>query len=192
LSVFSWKQSQSQLYLQQRFDDLVQRLESNDESVAQSGASLAIKLSKQEEILTKHWSEIRKLWGVANDRNKKAIKALQLADTGAKKELKKALQAQASLQHRLKSLQHEIKKVSSASLVANAQTDDFYAQLQGLEKKLRGAGSEAASLQKLIEKNRQGQSRQLAELEQAVKSMDAFRKQTNEKFSRLQAAPTAP
>jgi len=199
LSAFSWRQSQSQLYLQQRFDDLANRLESSDESVAQSGAALAIKLSKQEETLATHWSEIKKLWGVTNDRNKKAIKALQLADGNAKKGLKKTQQSLASLQAdlssvrtRLKTTQAEVKKVSGASLVASAQTDDFHRQLKSLESKLKAFDSEAASLQKLIEKNRQGQSRRLAELEQAVKSMDAFRKQTNEKFSRLQSAPAAP
>ncbi len=198
LSVFSWKQSQSQQYLQQRFDDLAQRLESSDESVAQSGATLAMKLSQQQETLTTHWAEIKKLWGVANDRNKKAIKALQLADGEAQKGLKKTRQSLASLQGdlgsvrtRLKTAQAEVKKVSSASLVASAQTDDFHRQLQSLESQLKAFDSEAASLQKLIEKNRQGQSRRLAELEQAIKSMDAFRKQTNEKFSRLQSTPTA-
>lgn len=198
LSAFSWHQSQSQRYLQQRFNDLAQRLESSDESVAQSGAALAIKLSKQEETLATHWSEIKKLWGVANDRNKKSIKALQLADGELKKGLNKTRQSLSSLQAdlssvqtRLKTTQAEVKKVSSASLVASAQTDDFHRQLKSLESKLKGFDSEAASLQKLIEKNRQAQSRRLAELEQAVKSMDAFRKQTNEKFSRLQsAAPT--
>ena len=199
LSAFSWRQSQSQQYLQQRFDDLVYRLESSDESVAQSGAALAIKLSKQEETLATHWSEIKKLWGVTNDRNKKAIKALQLADGNGKQTVKKVQKSQASLQTSLsrlradlKNIQAEVRKVSSASLVASAQTDDFHGQLQSLERKIKGFNSEAASLQKLIEKNRQSQSRRLAAFEQAVKSMDAFRKQTNEKFSRLQPGSTAP
>ncbi|OUS11250.1 hypothetical protein A9Q89_09380 [Gammaproteobacteria bacterium 53_120_T64] len=199
LSVFSWRQSQSQQLLQQRFDDLAQRLESSDESVAQSGAALAIKLSQQEETLEKHWSEIKKLWGVANDRNKKAIKSLQLADADVKTGLQKIQQSAASLQmglsgvrKRLKSMQGEVKKVSSASLAVSAQSDDFQEQVHSLGRKLKGFDSEAASLQKLIEKNRQSQSRRLAEFEQAVKSMDAFRRQTNEKFSRLHPAPTAP
>ncbi len=199
LSVFSWRQSQSQQYLQQRFDDLTGHLESSDESVAQSGAALAIKLSKQEEALVTHWSEIKKLWGVTNDRNKKAIKALQLADGTAKKGLKKTQQALASLQSdlssvrtRLKTTQAEVKKVGSASLVASAQTDDFHRQLKSLASKLKAFDSEAASLQKLIEKNRQSHSQRLAEFEQAVKSIDAFRRQTNEKFSRLHPGTTAP
>ncbi|MBQ0719411.1 MAG: hypothetical protein KBT88_13650 [Gammaproteobacteria bacterium] len=199
LSAFSWRQSQSQQYLQERFDDLAHRLESSDESVAQSGAVLAIKLSKQEETLVTHWAEIKKLWGVANDRNKKAIQALQLVDGDAKKALQKTRKSLASLQADvgsvragLKTTRAEVKKVGSASLVASAQTDDFHRQLKSLESKLKGFDSETASLQKLIEKNRLGQSRRLAEFEQAVKSMDAFRKQTNEKFSRLQQSPTAP
>ncbi len=199
LSVFSWRQSQSQQYLLQRFEDLGGRLESSDESVAQSGAALLIKLNKQEETLATHWSEIKKLWGVTNDRNKKAIKALQLSDGETKKGLKKTQQTLASLQAnlssvqtRLKTVQADVKKVSSASLVASAQTDDFHRQLASLESKLKAVDSEAASLQKLIEKNRQSQSLRLTEFEQAVKSIDAFRRQTNEKFSRLHPGTTAP
>lgn len=199
LSVFSWQQGQSQATLQQRFDDIALRLESNDESVAQSGAALAVKLSKQEEALVKHWSEIRKLWGVANDRNKKAIKALQLAGGDIKKGLKKIQESQVSLQtglssvrSNLKNMQSEVKKVGSASLVASAQTDELHDQLKSFDSKINAFDSEAESLQKLIEKNRQSQSRRLAEFEQAVKSMDAFRRQTNEKFSRLHPGTTAP
>ena len=199
LSVFSWRQSQSQQYLLQRFEDLGGRLESSDESVAQSGAALLIKLSKQEDTLATHWSEIKKLWGVTNDRNKKAIKALQLTDGETKKGLKKTQQTLASLQTNLsnvqallKTVQADVKKASSASLVASAQTDDFHRQLTRLESKLKVVDSEAASLQKLIEKNRQSQSLRLTGFEQAVKSIDAFRRQTNEKFSRLHPGTTAP
>ncbi|MDF1831556.1 MAG: hypothetical protein P1U52_04345 [Porticoccaceae bacterium] len=199
LSVFSWRQSQSQQYLLQRFDDLGGRLESSDESIAQSGAVLAMKLNEQEETLSTHWSEIKKLWGVANDRNKKAIKALQLADGEAKKGFEKTRQTLATLkadlnnlQKTLQSVQIDVKKAGSASLVASAQTDDFHRQLSGLESKLKAVDSETTSLQKLIEKNRQSQNQRLAEFEQAVKSIDAFRRQTNEKFSRLHPGTTAP
>jgi|TARA_R110002050_G_scaffold28472_1_gene73209 chromosome segregation ATPase len=195
LSAFSWRQSQSQAILQHEFDDLALRLASSDESVAQSGAALTIKLNQQEETLAQHWSEIKKLWGVANDRNKKAIKALQLADREATNNLKKIQQSHASLEKNvdgvhaaLKNVQAEIKKMSSASLVANAQTDDFHNQLKSLEGKIKTFDSEASDLRKLIEKNRQSQSQRLTEFEQAVKSMDAFRRQTNEKFSRLHPA----
>jgi len=192
LSVFSWRQSQSQAVLQQKFDDVALRLASSDESVAQSGAALAFKLSQQEEALAKHWSEIKKLWGVANDRNKKAIKNLQLADRDTTSGLNKIQQSQASLQKNvgevraaLKNMQTEMKKISSASLVANAQTDDFHNQLKRLDSKIKAFDSETGDLRKLIEKNRQSQSQRFTEFEQAVKSMDAFRRQTNEKFSRL-------
>ena len=199
LATFAWRQSQSQQHLQQRFDDLTRRLAFSDESVAQSGVALAIKLGEQEETLATHWAEIKKLWGVANDRNKKAIKALQLTDGDVKKTLKKTQKSLASLGNDLgtvrtglQAAQAGVKKVSSAALVANAQTDDFQRQLKSLASQLKGLDSEAASLQKLIEKNRQIQNRRLLEFEQAVKSMDAFRKQTNQKFSRLQAASPAP
>ncbi len=206
LSVFSWRQNQSQQLLLQSFEELGGRLESSDESIAQSGAALAMKISKQEETLATHWGEIKKLWGVANDRNKQAIKALQLSDSETKKGIEKTQQTLVSLQADLnglqkslktlqanmKTLRTDVKKVGSASLVASAQTDDFHRQLIGLEAQLKAVDSETTSLQKLIEKNRQSQGQRLAEFEQAIKSMDAFRRQTNEKFSRLHPSTTGP
>ena len=61
--------------LQQRFEALESRLSSTDESVTQSGAAMQLKISKQADELKKHWSEIRKLWGVTNDINKAKIEA---------------------------------------------------------------------------------------------------------------------
>ena len=63
--------------LQQRFEDLESRFSSTDESVTQSGAALQLNISKQGDELKKHWSEIRKLWGVTNDINKKKSRRIR-------------------------------------------------------------------------------------------------------------------
>lgn len=192
LGAFSWQQSQSQQLLQQRFDEIALRLESTDESLSQSGAALVMKLNKQQESLDTLWTEVKKLWGVANDRNKKAIAALELANTDISKEIKKIQQAETSLQSGVKKVQAELVSISSASLAVSAQNDDFATQLQNLEARLKSLSGESLALQKLIEKNRQAQSQRFEDLEQGVKSMDAFRKQTNEKFNRLQSGAVSP
>ena len=65
--------SGSSLSLHERFEILDSRLNNTDESVNQSGAAMQINISKQSDQLKKHWSEIRKLWGIANDKNKGKI-----------------------------------------------------------------------------------------------------------------------
>ena len=59
--------------LQSRFDELEAKIVSTDESLNQSGATLGMKIREHTEALDKHWSEIRKLWGVSYDTNRKTI-----------------------------------------------------------------------------------------------------------------------
>ena len=68
-----WQQYQAFTELHKRFEILDSRLNNTDESVNQSGAAMQINIGKHSDQLKKHWSEIRKLWGVANDKNKGKI-----------------------------------------------------------------------------------------------------------------------
>src|SRR5690606_9160809 len=72
---FAWQQSRVLADLNARFSQLSARIESTDESLNQSGAALGLKIKEQEEKLAEHWTEIRKLWGVSYDTNRKAIAA---------------------------------------------------------------------------------------------------------------------
>ena len=73
VSWVGWQQYQAFTQLHERFEILDSRLNNTDESVNQSGAAMQINISKQSDQLKKHWSEIRKLWGIANDKNKGKI-----------------------------------------------------------------------------------------------------------------------
>ena len=42
-------------------------------AITQSGVAMQVNIGKHSEQLKKHWSEIRKLWGVTNDKNKAKI-----------------------------------------------------------------------------------------------------------------------
>ena len=212
LGIFSWQQSLAQEKLQHRFDKLTQQLQSTDAIASQSGAALAITLGKQQEEISLHWAEIKKLWGVANDRNKraldtlakasntniKAIASLQKVDTKNKastttfnKSLSKALQEQKTTQNAiaaatksLKALQSELSKIRQTSRSTTATNKSLSNKIAGLDKRLQSFTNTVNGIKK--------QEKRINELEQATKSIDAFRKQTNQKFIRLQTTAKTP
>ncbi len=189
LGWFSWQQSQAQELLQKRFDDLAAKIDSTDESLNQSGAALTVRVSNQQKELTKHWSEIRKLWGVTNDRNKKAIAELQQANAkSAKKRVElttKISVLSAELSAEQKKLTTMVGELGSDSLASVARIDEVgerVNQLNGSQQRL--------SLS--VDKRRRALENRIQSVENAIESIDSFRRQTNQALDALRQAPAIP
>ena len=185
LGWFSWQQSVQQALLQQRFNQLASKIESTDELLSQSGTALSVKLLTQQEELDNHWSEIKKLWGVANDRNKKAIKALEQADAvsaSTHKKLTNGLAATVTEQQKLTGRMGEIGSESLASAVRIDELDERIEQVDKATQKLRD---------NLEPKQRSFESKLQAN-EKAIESIDAFRRQTNQSLEALRQSRATP
>ncbi len=183
LGWFAWQQSQAQAVLQQRFDELAGKIESTDESLNQSGAALSVKLLDHSKQLETQWSEIKKLWGVTNDRNKKAIEALQLAIAESDKAAQKLTKNLATLADADKKLSGKISELGSSSLAATARIDavaERVDQLDGAQQRLRQVEERQRSLESRLKTN-----------ETAIESIDAFRRQTNQTLNTLRQAQPA-
>lgn len=185
LGWFSWQQSHAQALLQQRFDDLAAKIDSTDESLSQSGAALSVKLSDQQAELTKHWSEIKKLWGVANDRNKKAISAVEKSIAQGIKErrqLEKTLSATGADQ---KKLTARLSELGSDSLATVARLDE-------LDERVGRLGDSQQKVLQSVDQKQRGFESRLRDTENAIKSIDAFRRQTNQSLDALRQVPAIP
>jgi len=181
---FGWLQfntlSKNHTDLQQRFDALESRLSSTDESMSQSGAALQLKISKQGESLERHWAEIKKLWGVTNDinkgkisKNKKDIAFLATKRTATEKSI-------TDLSARVDKENRSLTNLSGNYLAITADIDGINTAARNLSDKI--AGLEGA-LSKI--------DRQLKINAEAIDSMDAFRRQTNQKIYNLENKPQA-
>ncbi len=185
LGWFSWQQSQAQALLQQRFDDLAAKIDSTDESLSQSGAALSVKLSDQQTELTKHWSEIKKLWGVANDRNKKAINAVEESIAQSVTALQKLEKIVSTRGVEQKKLSARLDQLGSDTLATVARFDELDERVDRL------SNSQQKILQSVDQKQR-GFENRLMDTENAIKSIDAFRRQTNQSLDALRQAPASP
>ena len=183
-AAFGWLQfdrlSKNHADLQQRFDALESRLSSTDESMSQSGAALQLKISKQGESLERHWAEIKKLWGVANDtnkgkidKNKKDIAFLATKRTAIEKSI-------ADLSTRVDKENRSLTNLSGNYLAITADIDGINTAARNLSDKIANLESALNNI-----------DRQLKSNAEAIESMDAFRRQTNQKIYNLENKPQA-
>lgn len=160
--------------LLQRFELLESRLSSTDESVTQSGAAMQVTISKQGDQLKKHWSEIKKLWGVTNDINKGKIEK-------NKKDISFLASKRSDLETRIARDSKSLSALSANYLGVSADVD---AVNESLGNQADGLNRLQASLQRM--------DRELQNNVEAVKSMEAFRRQINQKIYALEQQQTAP
>ena len=158
-----------------RFDELESRLMSTDESVSQSGAALQLKLSKHESDLKRHWSEIRKLWGVSNDRNKTNI-------ASNKKDISflanQNNQSKANLESLKTNLELTKKRVTdNKTLHGNTEKE-----LKALDKNIMKLSDRLNKMKILQDKHERSQ----VEIDEAVTAIDSFRRQTIQKLYSLE------
>jgi len=172
-----WQQYQAFTQLHERFEILDSRLNNTDESVNQSGAAMQINISKQSDQLKKHWSEIRKLWGIANDKNKGKIasNAKDIAFLAAKRK---------EINETLKSLNLQLDKDRAS---AEAVGENFFGLSADMDKLNDSLGEYVKALEK-VESSIGQQNLKIQNNLEAMASVDAFRRQVNQKILKLEQA----
>ena len=169
---FGWMQyqdlSSKHSALQQRFESLESRLSSTDDSVTQSGAAMQVNISKQGDQLKKHWSEIRKLWGVTNDINKGKIEKNQ-------KDISFLASKRNALEQSVAKDSKKIGALSANYLGLSADVDVANESMRNQSDGLNRLKTSLAILDRDIKNNAEG-----------IESMEAFRRQINQKVYALE------
>ncbi|MGK2913130.1 MAG: hypothetical protein ACSLE5_01525 [Porticoccaceae bacterium] len=189
---FTWRQSVAQAELLARFDELSAKISSTDESLNQSGAAISIKLKEQSGALDKQAGEIKKLWALANETQRKALADNKASIDGLKsridshdKTLKELDQTGVALKNKLDTELKKLESASSAALAASAAVDDMTARvkvigdrLNGLDKSLREAQANLAA--------------RVKDNEQAIRAIDSFRREINQQLQDIRQRQTSP
>ena len=168
---FGWQQYQIFSQLQDRFEILDSRLNNTDESVIQSGAAMQVSISKQGDELKKHWNEIRKLWGVANDKNKGKIDK-------NRKDIAFLASKRNELEASITELQAMIEKEGKTLQNVSENYFGLSADIEALNEALRNHRNALNKVQTSLTQ----QGRQLQNNSEAIKSVDGFRRQINQKL----------
>ncbi len=160
--------------LQARFELLESRLSSTDESVTQSGAAMQINISKHSDELKKHWSEIRKLWGVTNDINKGKIEKNQ-------KDISFLASKRQALETAVAKDSKSLKALSGNYLGISADLDAANENMRNYADGLNRLNNSLSRIDRELKSNAE-----------AVESMEAFRRQINQKIYALEQSAPAP
>lgn len=179
LGYFFVEQTEQFSTLQGRFNELEAKIVSTDESLNESGTALAVKLKDQGTTLDKHWSEIKKLWGVSNDRNRKNIEAQEKTLTTQSKTIKNLLGSMSARKKEISSLTGKLDKTSkslgtvvNSSLAAKLEVNDLVGQSQQATDKMNKLGVSLDGL-------KQNLNARVADNEEAINAIDAYRLQVN-------------
>lgn len=166
---------------EQRLVVLEDRLRVTDEALTETGADTGKQINRWE-------SEIRKLWAVANERNKDWIKANEAAVAAGAKQAKNLQAAQQKLQQQLAALDASVAKLgklSTSVASVDKKVKDVAATQQEMVGRVNAARQAVASLQA-------GLTNRVEENEQAVASMDAYRGLLNKRLADLERALALP
>jgi len=175
---FAWQQSRLLADLGQRFDSLSSRIESTDESLNQSGAALGVKIKEHQQSLDEHWAEIKKLWGVAYDTNRKAIAANKTAIDDQAAAVSKAEKTAAAMQAKVDQANKSVESIRSSSLALAAQVEEQADRLQRLADNI-------GKLEKSIQQWQGTFNSRLADSDEAMRAMDAYRQQINQQLAQI-------
>jgi chromosome segregation ATPase len=174
ISWIGWQQYQKFVDLQQRFQVLDSRLNNTDESVNQSGVAMQVNIGKHSEQLKKHWSEIRKLWGITNDKNKGNI-------SKNAKDISFLASKRTELESSINKLRDQVDKDRVA---AGAVGENFFGLSADVDTLSQSLDSYFLAVQNLKESLKQ-QDKKIQSNIEAISSMDAFRRQINQRIVKL-------
>lgn len=159
----------------QRIAELERKLTATGDESSQSLAGLGASIKSLNADLSEANSEIRKLWGVSHDRNRKAIEQNKNSIARANKSIANTKKAQQkdhqALQAALANLQGEL------AVLGEVQESQQSALAQ---RRLSAADVEAFKTEI---------NRRVASNEEAIKAIDAFRLQVNRQLIQMQGAP---
>lgn len=176
-------QYQTYQQLLSRFEQVENKLSSTDESLSQNGAALQIKIQEQAETLDTHWSEIRKLWGVSNDRNKDNIAA-------NRKDIDFLAAKRADFDKQLSGFSKQIKEQQKSIAQSGVNGLAIAADLERLNADLSKLDSALENLQSKFT----AVDEQFNNHAEAIAAFDSYRRQTNQRLLKLESstAPAAP
>lgn len=147
-------------------------LSETDAVIMESGSEVEKKLAFLD-------SEMRKLWGVTNDRNKKAIKdnalGLEALQSNMSTLKKQQTQHAKKVDGRLSSIENKIQQIESMTQVAASEMSVTREWLNEEIVQLKGSVDGMAQVDGLIDENKK-----------AIESIDASRRQLNERVIKLE------
>jgi len=171
-----WQSQQSQIVLQKTLADSEARIAELESKLALTGDEASASVTALQAKLKWADSEIRKLWGVSYDTNRKNITDNTTAITAANKQLKAV---DGKIKNATQNVETDVK-------LLNELVDTQQVSLALIEQKMTAA---TKTMAKMTEENTAFKKR-IETNEQAIEAIDAFRRTVNQQLIQLKGTAT--
>jgi chromosome segregation ATPase len=155
---------------------LENKLTSTDTSITQSEEALAAKISSIDTDIKTNKSEIRKLWGVSYDRNRKAIAENTQARKNQSKLLGDIRKSNTEMKSTAAALKETLEQLERELATLKSTARDAAQRIELVQEELSEITMASETLGKSQEEMRQQLQKRLKSVEESIKSIDVHRR----------------
>jgi hypothetical protein len=168
-----------------RIEQLEARLISTDTTLTQSEVLLADKLVSIDQLIDTNKTEIRKLWGLAGDVQRKALDQAKTTNEQQNITLKKLQEQQVVTEQQMADQQAALNRLLATTQNAEASAREAVQRMEISQEKVGVLESDVKALKQVQSKQELEYSKRIAAMEDTAKSTDVFRRNTQEELRKL-------
>lgn len=168
-----------------RIEQLEARLVSTDTTLTKSEVLLADKLKSIDQLLETNKTEIRKLWGLAGDVQRKAIEQAKATNEQQSATLKSLQEQLAASGQKLEAQQTSLDLLTVTTKNSEASAREAVQRMEIAQEKVGLLDGDVKTLKQKQSQLETDYSKRIATLEDTAKSTDVFRRNTQEELRKL-------
>jgi len=180
-----------------RIEQLEARLVSTDTTLTRSEVLLADKLKSIDQLIDTNKAEIRKLWGLAGDVQRKAIEQAKATNDQQNATLKKLQEQQVADRQQMTDHQTTLNRLSATVQNTEASAREAVQRMEIAQEKVSVLEGDVKALKQKQSQQELDYNKRITALEDTARSTDVFRRNTQEELRKLreellrQSAPAA-
>jgi len=180
-----------------RIEQLEARLVSTDTTLTKSEVLLADKLKSIDQLIEANKTEIRKLWGLAGDTQRKAIEQAKATNEQQNTTLKNLQEQLAASNQKLDAHQASLDQLGIVTKNSEASAREAVQRMEIAQEKVGTLDSDVKTIKQKQSQQEADYSKRITTLEDTAKSTDVFRRNTQDELRKLreellrQSAPAA-
>lgn len=168
-----------------RIEQLEMRLVSTDTTLTKSEVLLADKLKSIDQLLDANKTEIRKLWGLAGDVQRKALEQAKATNDQQSASLKSLQEQLAASNQKLDAHQASLDQLGVVTKTSEASAREAVQRMEIAQEKVGALDGDVKALKQKQSQQEIDYSKRIVTLEDTARSTDVFRRNTQEELRKL-------
>lgn len=168
-----------------RIEQLEARLASTDTTITQSEVLLADKLKSMDQLIDVNKNEVRKLWGLAGDTQRKAIEQAKATNEQQNLVLKTLQEQAAASELKIADHQGVLEQLGVTAKNSEASAREAVQRMEIMQEGVSNLGVEVKQIKQKQTQQEGDYSKRITALEDTARSTDVFRRNTQEELRKM-------